>query len=180
MDLPWWARSPGPFTVSQWVILTLVGFYMLRKRVYDQKPMFNRFFDAMWSLGRIVLLSDLVWVIVCFLRFGSQFPSSVPQLAFSGLRDLGGVIFCHINLKKKPPLFDRDLNWMWVVDIAFMLIWFFTAPNPAYTDWTYAIRYDYPWGTVWATFFISHILGRIITSSIYLVGLRNGIMGVNR
>jgi hypothetical protein len=39
--------------------------------------------------------------------------------------------------------------------------WFFLAPSPAFTDYVFAIRHDYPLEHVVSAFILSHVLIRI-------------------
>lgn len=164
--LPWWAVSPSPFTLAQWVVLSLIGVHYIRHGSF-----FNRLWKSILVLGMVVLSSDAIWVFLSLIRWGSLHPPAIPQLIYALLRDVGGTLFCVYEYGNRwqmfDPLPDRDADAFMLLNMVFIVVWFLGASNPAYTDWTYAIINGYSWGTVWSTFFTSHIVGRMFTGLIY-------------
>lgn len=173
MELPWWSLSPGPFTISQWILLTLWGTYRFHKiePIKTIKDFFKKSSLAAFSLGLVVLSSDAVWVISDILRWGSSYPNAVWHLILSLMRDLIMVVFCYQMTFKlwdnKVLSIKKGTKIGWLINIIFFTIWFGMAPDPVWTDYTWGIRFDYPWNTIWAAFFISHVIGRIITTYIF-------------
>lgn len=170
MNLPWWAFSPSPMTLTFWVLASLYGWYKLRNREYRRYSQLLRFTDAALILGVVVLFGDLIWVLICILKFGPQYPGEVYQLSLCILRDLMGVIFClffsmELIMEKKIDLMGSIP--LWGLNILFMVVWFVIAPDPSLTDWTYAWRYGYPWERVLESFLISHVVGKSLSFWIY-------------
>lgn len=140
------------------------------KRLGSDRTFFWRFMDATMVAGIVVLTSDLLWVLACGLRFGLYFPDSVQQLVFCALRDFMGVVFCLVQV---PHLIEKDvfslfnMKGLWILNVVFFIVWFGLAPDPSWTDWSYALRHDYGWTRAWSAFALSHIMGRVITTIIY-------------
>ena len=172
MKVPWWALSPSPFTVAMYAGLAVYGAHQIKDVEYRSFPWFMRWVQAGLVLGQIVLQSDLVWCLMCLVRFGDLYPSAVPQLVFCILRDLVGYWFCVVSVPKLEGRYGSS-KWttgLWVLNVVFLFTWFHLAPDPSWTDWTYAIKYDYGWTRAWSTFLISHVLGRMITGALYVKG----------
>lgn len=175
MMVPWWMRSPSPFTLIQWIILTLIGMSYVYLKGY-KAPTYRKklylFSCTAFTLGFVVLSSDLVWSIFSLVKWYSLHPDSLNQMILVIARDFTGVIlslFGMVSLVNDHWVqWSRLTSWLWGWNIIFFLVWFGLSPSPAYTDWTYAFRYGYSWNVIWMVFFISHVLGRILTTGIYL------------
>lgn len=168
-------RSPSPFTLIQWIILTLVGASYVYLKGFKAQTIRKKLFllsCTAFTLGFIVLSSDLVWSILSVVRWGSLHPDSINQMILVIARDITGTILSLFGMITLVN--DRYVQWsktttiLWFWNLVYFIVWFGLAPSPANTDWTYAFRYGYSWSFIWKTFFISHILGRILTSGIYL------------
>ena len=133
----------------------------------------NAFTDAIFLVGIITLSTDLMWVIACALRFGMMFPDSLLQLVFCALRDMVGMIFCYLligNYFKNKIVNFNHKTWLgYLLNLTFLIIWFILAPNPAWTDWTYAIKNNYSFTIILTSFIISHIIGKAIVTNIYFM-----------
>lgn len=173
----WCWKSPSIWTLIFWTILAYWSSRQLRKRVkYRRFEKLNSFTDGLFILGFIVLTTDLMWVLVCLSRFGPLYVSinldSVWQMVFCALRDLVGILFCFLLIGnyflKGIVKINKHTIIMYLVNLAFLLAWFYLAPSPAWTDWTYAIRYDYSFIIVLESFVISHAIGKSIVTILYL------------
>jgi len=172
MGVPWFALSPSPFSIIFYLILTIWGAKQLLKRTeYKRWKRLNAFTDSLFILGFIVLLGDLTWVIFCGLRFGWAYPSSVLQVLFSGGRDVAGITFCFLligsHFKNGILTFGNKTWWLLIWNALFIFVWFLLAPSPAWTDWTFAIRHGFPLETVLTSFFISHVIGKLLVATTY-------------
>lgn len=128
------------------------------------------FTEVIMAVGLIVLMGDTFWAAACGLRFLSSFPESTQQMTFVLARDGVGVIFFLMGAAEliSEKAFDPLRGWwLWILNLAFLVLWFGLAPGPEWTDWTYALRHDYGWLQAWRAFSLSHILGRFITTTIY-------------
>lgn len=173
MSLPWYALSPSPFTVVYWIVLaSWAAIFRLNVQTYKRFQMFARFTDALFIVGLVVVSNDIIWVFACLFKWGALYPASVPQLGFCVARNVAAVMFCYLltfHLFKKRVVGFTKATWLlYGVNVLFMSVWFWLAPTPAFTDWTYAIRHDYSLNVVAGSFLISHIGGKTLTGLIYL------------
>lgn len=172
LEVPWWALSPSPFSITFYLILATYGTTkILKLKKYRRLKHLVAFTDAILILGFIVLALDILWLVACGLRFGWYYPSSVLQLIFSVGRNIAGITLCYLligNYFRKCLIRLEKAYWVFSLNLLFLLVWFVLAPSPAWTDWTYAIRHNYSMNTVLSSFFISHIIGKSIVALIYI------------
>jgi hypothetical protein len=171
-DVPWYALSPSIFTFIFWFILAVWGAkQLLKKAKYRRFKSLIALTDATFILGFIVLITDFMWVVVCGLRFGLFFQDSILQLLICALRDIFGLLFCYTmifeHFKTKVIKLDHSTIMLCLTNLVFLVIWFSFAPNPAFTDWTYAIKYEYPFRIILTSFLISHGIGKSIVVLMY-------------
>lgn len=166
-SLEWYMYSPSPFTLAYWIILTLVGYYKLRGRV-KYKRWINCMSDSAFILGFTVLIGDLVWCFCCLFKFGVLFPADVPSLIVCLVRDMLLILFSYSMIHeyfnwKIIGLQQKFVNaFFW--NLLFMVLWFGSAPSPAYTDWTFAYRYGLPLTLVNFSFVMSHVIGKSLSA----------------
>lgn len=170
--LPWWALSPSPFSILFYLILIAFTMRKLLQRInYKRLKYLVAFTDAFFTVGFMVVFLDLIWVIACALRFGSAYPNSLFQLAMSAGRNIVGLILCYLLIGRhfqNGLIHIKDSTiFLFYVNVIFLAVWFSLSASPAWTDWTFAIRHDYPASTVMTSFFISHVVGKSIVASIY-------------
>ncbi len=136
---------------------------------YKRIPRLAALTDAIFMFGFVVVSLDAVWVLGSALRFGWQFPGSVPQLVACLFRDVAIVALCYLYAREYLQAHATERTfYLYVANIVFMAIWFWFSPSPAYTDWTYALRNDYAAGTVWLSFCLSHIVGKTLVGVTFL------------
>lgn len=171
MDVPWWALSPSPFSIIFYLILAV---YITRKLLchveYRRFKHITAFTDSIFIVGFFVVSLDFIWVIVCYLRFSSLYPESSFNLILCAMRDLTAVILCYLftasHFKNKLIKASKTTWTLIFINIIFLTAWFILSPTPAYTDWTYAIRHDYPMSTILTSFLTSHIIGKSLVAGI--------------
>lgn len=173
-DLPWYAFSPSPWTLVFWAILAI---YIVRK-ILSYYPMLAWDFKTKWKtrihlyttalfiIGFFVLSTDNFYILGALWKWGPLFPESQLQLIFCLGRNIVGMIFCRIffleYVKDKIIVLNRRLIIAYGINAMFFIVWFAWASSPALTDWTFAIRHDYPAPIIQLSFFISHFIGRVI------------------
>jgi len=139
---------------------------ILRKRDY-----LLAFTDAFLIVGFIVLFTDTQWIIASGLRFGWQYPDSVLSLIFAGGRNVAGIVLCYLLIgnyfKQGTIKFAQSTFLVLAANIGFLILWFLSSPSPAFTDWTFAIRHDYPLSVVLFSFFISHVVGKGLVATVF-------------
>lgn len=173
MDLPWWALSPSPFTAIIYLALVAYGVkQLLQRRKYKKLKFLVAFTDSAFILAFIVLLLDTLWILFCGLRFGWFYPDSVMGLALAGARNIVFMMVCWLLVGRyfENGILNPRVStfYLFCANLAFLGLWFWLSPSPAYTDWTFALRYDYPLSTVITSFLISHVLGKSFVGAIFL------------
>jgi hypothetical protein len=168
IDLPWYVKSPSPWTLIIWGVLAVWGATVLLKRVnYRRLPWLFALTDSIFVLVFYVLISDLLWVVACGLRFAWFFPffPDVWGLILAGARDVAGLVFVWLIIQglliQGVVRFNRLTWWTLFFYGLFLVAWFSLAPDMSFVDWNYAIKYGYPAARVVQDFLISHVLGRI-------------------
>lgn len=171
-EIPWFAVNPSPFTLIYWLLLTAYGTRILLKgdRFKRWRHLFS-FMDAALILGTVVLFNDFFWVITSGWRWGHLYPGSLPQLYFCAFRDVAGVVFCWMLTRQHwsdwTIHIGRGTVFLEIINLSFFAIWFLAASSPADTDWTFALRHGYSMTVVWRSFFVSHIIGKLILALIF-------------
>lgn len=173
--MPWWAFSPSPFSLIFYAILIAYATAkMLKRNTYRRTGIWKvivAFTDGFFALAFLVLLTDLLWIVGSGLRFGGMYPESVLQLVLCAFRNIFGLIGVNYITSK---FFDYGLlnvtKWttiLFYVNVLYLVLWFTLSPSPAYTDWTFAIKYDYPLQIIVQSFLTSHIVGRVILALMF-------------
>jgi len=128
--------------------------------------------DAVCFIGFFVFQLDAFWIICSGLKWGPMFPwSETFQLIMCLGRDLVGAGFCFMFIFeyfKDRRIWPNVITLFgYVVTLSFIAIWFILAESPAYTDWTFALRYGFPPSVAIVSFTLSHVLGRALWCIIY-------------
>jgi len=165
---PWFYSSPSPMSLLFHGILIFIGAYVLRKRIhYSKHPMLMSLTDSFFVVGFIILSGDFIWMAICGLRFLPIYPDNL----FLGItilaRDATGMAFCFLLQIDK---FGKVIKLKWLticsylILIAFLAINFFVAPDPTWTDWTFAIRQGCSTDHIIKSFLVSWGGGKIVAS----------------
>lgn len=144
IKVPWYARSPSPMTLIFWGILALYGTIQFKPKTV--REYLGAFGNAVFILGLIVLPFDALWCIFQGLRFAYLHPEGILILGLCLLRDIVGSVWCYSesfhHFGVKGRLQKKGLLKL-LVFVPYFIIFFLVAPDPSWTDWTYAIRFDY-------------------------------------
>ena len=173
--LPWWTLSPSPWTLLFWGLLAawtahhLVKSGLLRTR---RLKWFAAVSESVFFIGFFVLQFDAFWIVCSALKWGPLYPwSETFQLILCLGRDAAGLLFCSLFIFEYFK--DRRVRpnvitlFGYETTLGFIVIWFILAESPAYTDWTFALRYGFPVHVAIVSFTLSHVLGRALWSVIY-------------
>jgi len=176
VEIPWFMKSPSPWTLIMWLILAIWASRILINRVNYRRPRLAwllAFVDSALILGFLVLLTDLFWCVACGLRFGADFPfyPDVYGLILSAARDGVGMVFLGLfvwdNFKQQIIGFSK-LTYAALAGYAlFLAAWFCLAPDLSFVDWNYAFKYGYPSARVLQDFLVSHVLSRSFIVVLY-------------
>lgn len=170
---PWFMLSPSILSLASYWILAIWGIpHLSRAYPYSRRPRFSALIDLLFLVGLFVFLSDLFWCVAVLARWVPCFPEETLNVLMYIGRDAAGVAFCFLLTKH---LFDFGIvyfkSWFFLalaLDVGFKLLWFFLAPSPAWTDYTFAWKNDFSMDIVMGSFVISHFLGRITFALTYL------------
>jgi len=173
VDVPWWARSPSPFTFIFWIVLTgWVNLQIRGRRKYKRFPRVMSFIDSIFIVGLVSLSFDSYWILFQGLRFSHLYPEDAFELVIRLVQNLGLFVVCLLNAY---PLYkDRLIHisnytlFLLGWEASFFALWFAISPNISYTDWTFGIRMGFGTTQILAAFFISHILGKLLQGIILI------------
>jgi len=172
-ELSWWALSPSPFSIIFYFILIAYAYQKIRG-ISDTKSIRRKLVvltDAMLIVGFVVVFMDTIWIVVCGLRFGWFFPNSVLQLILASGRNVAGLVFCYMLIgdyfKQGIIKFTETTALVLFMNVSFLIFWFVASPSPAFTDWTFALRHDYPFSVVLSSLFISHVVGKSLVAILF-------------
>ena len=164
--------SPSPYSLAVWTILAISQARVLLPyswKDYSWREWIKAFTVCAFTLGFIVLPFDSLWVFFQSMRFGYLFPDERCFTLFSSLlRNVLILLLCIYETREV----HKHLNWTafldFIVLIPIMIFWFIYAPDPSWTDWTYAWRFGYGGLRTFYAFLISHGLMKFIQAFIYV------------
>lgn len=172
-EVPFWARSPSPFTFVFWILLALWGNLHIRGKIqYKRFQRVMSVIDSIFVVGLIALSYDSLWIVFQAIRFRHFFPGDVLELIIRLIQNLGLFAICIFNayplFKKKILKLSKVTKFFIFLELAYFVFWFSFAPSMAFTDWTYAIRMGFEPIIVIGAFNISHVLGKLIQGLIFI------------
>ena len=166
LEVPWYMLSPSPYSLTVWSTLALIQTKKLKP--YSLKQWMYGFAVCAFTLGLIVMPFDSLWVIFQNMRFGHLYPEERYITLFTSLsRNLLIFLLCIYETREICDKLNIHtfFNLYWFLPI--FTVWFRLAPDPSWTDWTYAYRFNYgPQRTIEA-FIISHMIMKTIQAAIY-------------
>jgi len=169
IEIPWWAFSPSPFTFAVWFFLAMYGFFKFHPK--SLRDGILAFSTSAFVVGLTVLPFDLLWTISQALTFGHLHPLDLAELLPLFNLKLVVWILCLYecrNLFRPKGHLIRDNLFLLALYIPFLIFWFKLAPDPSWSDWTYAWRFGYGTARIIEAFFISHIFGKVLQAIIYI------------
>ena len=173
IDVPFWVKSPSPFTLIFWLVLALWGNLHIKGKIkYKRFPLLAGLTDSIFVVGLMAFSYDTLWVVCQGLKFGSLYPADLFDLFKSLLRNLGFLglctVYCYPLFKKKIIGIKKITLILLGIEVVYFGLWFMFAPNISWTDWTFAIRYNFPNDRVVQAFIISHVIGKLIQGLIFI------------
>lgn len=166
IDVPWYMLSPSIYTLTVWSMLAILqtkklGAYGIKKWLYG-------FSVCAFSLGLVVLPFDSLWVIFQNVRFGYLYPDERWITLISSLaRNILFLLFCIYETRENFKHLNMKALLKLSIFIPIFIVWFGLAPDPSYTDWTYAWRFEYGIERTITAFIISHVGLKLIQAVIY-------------
>jgi len=167
IEVPWWAHSPSPFTFAFWGVLALYGY----KKFYPDnlREKIGALSTSAFVVGLTVLPFDLLWTIHQALTFGHLHPGDLLELLPLFNLKIIVLMLCFYECRGLfNKYLERDHLFLLSIYVPLLIYWFLLAPDPSWTDWTFAWRFGFGTRRVIEAFFISHILAKSIQAIIYV------------
>lgn len=128
--------------------------------------------DSLLLLAVSVVALDVVWIICSGYRWGFLYPCDLWHLGLAGLRNIACLAFCGLSIfdlfRQGVVSIKKSTAVAFLVNCAFMALWFGLSPSPAFTDWQYAIRHGFSTDVVLVSFVTSHIIGKSLSATVFL------------
>ena len=163
----WFYRSPGPISLIYYGTIILLGARILHRKVeYRRWSWLNSLTDSFFVNGFIVLVGDIIWITACATRFLGSYPIETFQVLAVFGRNFAGLLLCYLLtakiFKQKIVSFKRTTFLAYVVLGGFFAFNFAVARDPAWTDWTLAIRWERPTIYILKSFLWSYGVGKAV------------------
>jgi len=130
----------------------------------DGMEWINAFTESVFLMGFIVLSMDILWMLVCAARFLPMYPQDISQVLLVLARDGVGMIFCYLlvgeRIKDGIISFNYGTSLAYLLLLGFFALVFMVAPNPTWTDWTYAIRQGCDMSTILYSLLVPYGMGK--------------------
>jgi len=176
MDEYWnyiWESFPiSPWSVALYLVLSFWASKKLPSKTYKQIPRLASWADTICVLGVIVLVGDILWLSLCWLRWNSYYSANYfSYILLPLIRNIAIIPICIMLMSRNWMRegyikFSRQVQYLIGLNILFLLLNFYLAPGMEWTHWVYALQNGYAcWPYTW---FISYPIGRAITSLIYI------------
>ena len=176
MDEFWkyiWKSFPiSPWSVTLYLALSGWASRKLPSNAYQKISWLASWVDSICVLGIIVLIGDIFWLFLCWIKWNSSYAETAFSYIFLPIvRNISIMTIClllvsqnwlragYINL-------GREVIQLVGLNIAYLFTWFYLSPGKEWTHWLYALQNDYScWPYTW---FLSYPIGRAITSLVYI------------
>lgn len=167
---PWFQGPICPFTLVYWAVLaTWGGHKLLRSGASYKRRRLGAYVTALFMVGFIHLMQDMIWVSVNNVRWVATYPQMVSAYLLLYPRNILGLLFLYVYGVGGEPRFK--FTWKTLFGFAavstFIIFLFALAPDPSLTDWAYATRNNYSPARVYTAFFLSHVCLKIIIAYTY-------------
>jgi len=173
---PWFDVSPNLWSMTFYLICGILGGrILLAKGVqYKRWPVLIAFTDGLFLILIIVLIQDTFWLLFNSLKWVGQYGSF---MTFTGYwirfpQNLIGLCFlflCTYGVwKAKVVSFTRTTTFWLGVIIFMMFVNFVLAPDPSWTDYTYAVRVLSPDWHILFSFILSHVVLKVLMALAFL------------
>lgn len=145
---PWFDVSPNALSISWYVLCGILGArILLAKGIhYKRWQKLIAFTDGIFLIGIIVVIQDSFWLLFNTVKWFAQYGN---QMSFSGYwirfpQNLVGLCFlllCTYGVWKAKFVSVTRVTIFWMVCVMLLMTSIFIfAPDPSWTDYTYAVR----------------------------------------
>lgn len=173
----WFAVSPSPWSLAFYAIMGVIGGRQLLKQgaEYRRAPKLMAFLTAIFILGIVVFCQDSIWLIINTWRWIIPMYSDIASFWNYYVRFaeniLGAVLMFLMSYYEwhTGMISVKNNTISCFAMIALMTFTVFSlAPNQAWTDWTFAVRYGFSDHIILESFLISHVGYKILIALAYL------------
>ena len=164
--MPWFMLSPSPVSLIQYALLTWILWgYFSRAVNYKRLPRLMSFLDAFFVVAFFVCITDAFWCSFTMLKWLPLHPGNAFQIGSSLLRDLMGALLFFLFIgdyfRQKVLTFNSSVTFWLLICLLSQALWFWLAPSPAFTDYTYAWRHGSDAWIIVGSWILSHFIMRI-------------------
>jgi hypothetical protein len=180
-DIPWWAHSPSPMTLTIYSLLAFYGAYKLESNTWRQ--WLHNFCESAFVIGLIILPYDTGWQTFQWLKFGFLYANEMKVVYGTYIRNLALYSLCLLSSWKlmiKTNKLELKKSALFLYPTAILLITFLLSPDPGFTDWTYAMRWPNLSSAYWLFSYLSDVPIRIMTALAYVALWKDNFVGRNR
>lgn len=183
MDLlksPWFYSSPSPWSLAVYVILAYIGARLILSTgagaQYKRWPRIMAFLDALSIVILVVLIQDTLWLVLNTIRWLPEYGAKMNFTYWMRyVQNIAAFTFIFYVMSDMYRLyFSFKLRTYGVVFLTYALslaFVFILAPDPSFTDWTYAIRFGYSDFQILYGFCMGHIVGKLFIAWMFLSAL---------
>jgi len=158
--------SPSPVSLIQYAVLTWILWgYFSRAVNYKRLPRIMSFLDACFVVAFFVCITDAFWVSFTILKWLPLHPGDSLQIFSSLGRDIMGALLFYLFIggyfRQHILKFDSPVKMWLLICFLSQAAWFWLAPSPAWTDYTFGWRHGADIGSIVGSWILSHFVMRI-------------------
>lgn len=173
---PWFTVSPNIWSMTFYLICAIAGGRILLAHGahYKKWPKLIAFTDGLFLIGMIVLIQDTGWMLfntirwyasyhdlMTFSGYWIRYPQNMVGLCLLGLLSFG-IWKTRLASFTRHTVFWMAIIWF-IMGVNFML-----APDPSWTDYTWAVRVQAPDWQIFFEFFLSHVVLKVLMGLSFL------------
>jgi len=167
-EVPWWARSPSPMTLTVYFLLAIYGAHRLESQSFWSWV--KNFCESAFVIGLVILPYDSSWQIFQWLKWGYLHPMEYRMVIGVLIRNIAVFSLCLLSSWKLALETDKLklTNMMFVLFPIFVLIVKFTffTPDPVWSDWTYGLRFEQ--NSPWLIAYFSGLVDKVSLGLVYV------------
>jgi len=172
---PWFDVSPNIVALAWYCLCAVIGARQLLKKGahYKRWPKLIAFTDGLFLIGIIVVIQDTGWLLFSTLKWYSLYSSQMSLTGYWIRYPQNLVGLCLLVLlsygvwtARLVSLTRHTVFWMFIIYMI-MGINFILAPDPSWTDYTYAVRVHAPdWQIL--SGFLAYLLMKVLMSFAFI------------
>jgi hypothetical protein len=152
-------------TLSIYSVLALYGAYKLGSKT--KREWVHNFCESAFVIGLIILPFDYGWQTMQWVKFGYLYVDEITLVLGVYLRNAVAYALCLLSswkLAEKTHKLDLKKSLYFIFPTLTLLLVFLIAPDPGWTDWTYAFRWPELSSVTWLVSYLSDLPIRAMTA----------------